>query len=247
MLELEMESLLQRLVPGLDKEWVGASEDEIQQIEDIADQELPTFYRWFLSKMGRNAGRLSEPLAAFSARSVIDAYGKGEIDAEPPLLFIACMDDPLMPLNLFYDLGTRIRDDALVVSGVAGDDISNDSETLREWMASTIFTKLRVNTSPQRCSGWFKDRDSRLGEKLIPVLKQLGFTAPISTGPFCLIYESPDAAISCGMDPEPDNLDISSFYLGGTDAGALRRVLGSIAVETSIEININEWNPPLER
>ena len=35
------------------------------------------------------------------------------------------------------------------------------------------------------------------------------------------------------------------FNLGGPDAGRLRRILGEIATETSLEVEIDEWEPPL--
>lgn len=245
MTESEIEGLLLKLVPGLDKEWRGASDEEIAQIEEIAGQELPGFYRWFLSKMGASAGRLAEPLARFAAQAVIDAYENGEVDPEPPLLFLARLEDPLMPQEMFYDLRVRTRDDALVMTGVVGDGLASTTETLREWVARTIFTKLRVHRCAQQCQGWFKDSEGDVAGKLAPLLGSLGFTCPIATGSFCGIYDRADTAMSCGIRPKPENTDMLVFELGGGDAATLRHLLGMIATQTSIEINIDEWTPPL--
>jgi hypothetical protein len=245
MSESEIEGLLLRLVPGLHKEWRGASEEEIGQIQGIAGQELPGFYRWFLSKMGRSAGSLAEPLDRFAARAVIAAYESGEVDPEPPFLFIARLEDPLMPQEMFYDLRTRTRDDALVVSGVVGDRLANNCETLREWVARTVFTKFRVHRCAQQCQGCFKDSEGDVAVKLAVLFGRLGFACPIPTGPFCGIYERADAAVICGIRPKPENTDMLVFEFGAANAATLRNLLGMVATETAVEISIDEWTPPL--
>lgn len=246
MLEPEMEAFLLRIAPSLANEWQGASEQEIDAIERIAGQELPRYYRWFLSKMGRDAGPLEEPFAAYSAQTVLSAYENGEVDVEPPLLFIARMEDPFMSLEMYYDLGRRTRDDAFVVN-VMGGELSNDAETLRERMAWTALIKLRVNTSAQWCRGRLKDHGGDVAGQLGPVLADIGFTSPIPTGPYCGVYERADAALACKVEAEAANGDLLIFNLGGPDSGVLRRILGEIATKTSIEVTISKWAPPLPK
>lgn len=239
----EFEAFLFNLAPDFQAECRGLIEEEILEIEEIAGQELPLFYRWFLSKMGCRVGRLPEQLSALNGRSVIDAYDRGEVDVDPPLLFIGRLPDPLMPLEIFYDLGHRTRDDALVVSGVAGDELSNDSETLREWVASIVFTKMRVNHYPQQCRGWLEDSSNMTYREVINALDKLGFSSALETGPFCALYQRHDSAIACGMDPDPDSGDLLNFYLGGPDVQTLRSILGGIVTESSLNIEISRWTP----
>jgi hypothetical protein len=44
-----------------------------------------------------------------------------------------------------------------------------------------------------------------------------------------------------GADPR-----IHAFSVGGNDAGVLRRILGGIATESSLTVEVKEWMPPLE-
>lgn len=246
MLEPEMQAFLLRLVPGLDRIWRGASDEEIAAIEEIAGQELPRFYRWFLSTMGRSAGPLDPPLGAYAARRVLAAYEAGEVDAEPPMLLLARMDDPMAPLEVYYDLGRTTRNDAFVVHAV-GEELTDAAETLRERLAWSLLIKLRVNTSPQWCRGVFTAPGGSASDELAPALAKLGFVIPVATGRYCGVYERPDAALACRVDAEADNLDTLVFKFGGPDVVTLRSVLGQVAVMTGLEVSINTWNPPLTR
>lgn len=244
MLEPEMEAFLLRLVPGLADEWEGATDEEIRAIEVIAGQPLPRFYRWFLARMGRDAGPLEEPFAAFSARAVLSAYESGDAPAEADLLLLARIDDPFMPLEVYYDLSRRIREDALVVTAQGG-ELSNAAETLREWMAWATLIKARVHAAPQRCRGWFSARSGDLAEPLSRTLAELGFTRPIPSGRFCAVYERPDAALACKVEVEEEHSGLLIFNLGGADPGTLRRILGEIAASGEVEVEISAWTPPL--
>jgi hypothetical protein len=247
MLEPEMEAFLRRLVPGVERQWQGASEEEIAEIEEIAGQELPRFYRWFLSTMGRSTGSLPPFFASFTVQKVLSAYDDGEVSAEPPLLFIARMDDPIMPLEVYYDLNRRARDDAFAMTGAAGDELSHDAETLREWMAWLALTILAINPSPQWCRGRLKARGGSAATNLASVLTDLGFSSPLPTGPYCCLFARSDAAFACKVDAEQDNHDLLIFNLGGPDAGMLRRLLGEISTKTDLEVSVSKWNPPLPR
>lgn len=71
-----------------------------------------------------------------------------------------------------------------------------------------------------------------------------GFTIFVSTGAYCAIYEGPGISMvtSAGLDDRPE---IHVFYLGGGDAGRIWRILGEIATETVLEVEVKEWNPSL--
>jgi hypothetical protein len=74
--------------------------------------------------------------------------------------------------------------------------------------------------------------------------KSLGFEAPIPTGRHCSVYHRADAGMvtRASLDGEPK---FHVFRLGASDQGRVRRILGEIAAETSLEIEIDEWAPPL--
>ena len=141
--EAEMESFLLHLVPNDDKEWEGASNAEIEEIENLSGQKLPSFYRWLISRVGKNIGSLPQEYNAFNAQKVIELYQNGEINTKPPFLFIERFEDPIMPMDLYYDLSRQTHNDAFVVGGV-GTELSNKSETLREWLAWSTLIALRI-------------------------------------------------------------------------------------------------------
>ncbi|MCX4242315.1 hypothetical protein [Paraliomyxa miuraensis] len=69
-----MEALLLRLVPDLERQWEGATQDEIDRIEAIAGRPLPPFYCWFLIRMGHSMGSIAYPRLDFSAPKVLSCY-----------------------------------------------------------------------------------------------------------------------------------------------------------------------------
>ncbi len=83
MIEVAMEKYLTRIIPNLEKTCVGVSPEEIDQIEKIAGEPLPLFYRWFLSKMGRNNNIFSPD---YSVQTILKTYAEGDIVPESGLL-----------------------------------------------------------------------------------------------------------------------------------------------------------------
>jgi hypothetical protein len=241
-LEPEMEELLLRLAPDLPAQWQGATEQEIEQITKFAGRPLPRFYRWFLLRMGRSMGAISYATLDFSAPKILSYYTERFTTPDSRFLMIAHESDEMVPLHLFYHFEHPVRDDARVVLMDAGrQELYNHFETLREMIAWGRFLQLRVKVQPNRCRGIFSDTSGDVREQLDLVLDSLGFTTPISTGPYCGIYEGDRASMvtSSSIDDPPR---IQPFQLGGNDAGYLRRVLGEIAAETSLEVEIKEWN-----
>ncbi|HYO58686.1 SMI1/KNR4 family protein [Archangium sp.] len=244
--EPEMEDLLLRIVPGLAEQWQGSTPDEIAQIERIAGHPLPPFYRWFLSRMGQSMGPLSNSTLDFSAQRVLTCYAEGLVVPDPRFLLIAYESDEMMPLHLFYDFSAPIRNDALVTKRDAqGGELYDMFETLREKLARGALFRFRVSEMPQQCKGLVEGAHPDFLSRLDPVMSSLGFTQPIATGRICRLYERPDAAMICDRTPRAGVGNRVTFTLGGSNAGTLRKILGEIATESSLEVLVRKWIPEL--
>ena len=246
-LEPEMEDLLLKSVPGLAEQWQGTTPDVIARIELLAGRSLPLFYRWFLTHMGQSMGLLAYPRLDFSARRVLACYTEKLVVPHPRFLLIGHESNEMMPLHIFYDLDSPARADARVTKRHArGGELHDQFETLREMLAWGAFSSYRVGKMPQRCKGILTCDHPDVLSLLDPLMINLGFRKPIPTGPFCGLYERRDTAMICSSTPRNEPEGIQAFSLGGTDAGTLRRILGSIATESSLEVEVNEWTPALQ-
>ncbi|WP_245814361.1 SMI1/KNR4 family protein [Cystobacter ferrugineus] len=247
--EAAMEAFLLRVVPNLRQQWKGATPDAIARIEQIAGRPLPPFYRWFLSRMGQSMGPLAYPTLDFSAQRVLDCYAKGWVAPHPRLLLIAHDSNSMMPMPLFYDLDAPARGDALVASkeeGADEDDLYEKFETLREMLAWGALSLFRLEKMPQICRGTFHGDHPNLLALIEPVMSSLGFKQPISTGPYCGLYERDDAALICIGTPRQGLDKVRSFKFSGNTAGVLRKILGEIAAASSLEVQVDEWVPALQ-
>ena len=244
-LEPETEALLLRLLPELPLHWHGASEEEIARMEAIAGRPLPRFYRWFLSRMGREMGPITYRSLEFSVAKVLSCYDAGLVRPNPRFLLIGYENDEVMPLHLFYDFDFPARDDARVVKRhFLGGPIYNSFDTFREKLAWGEFLVSRVEKLPQRCEGSFRGTGDVV-KGLDSVMESLGFKKLIPTGDCCALYDREDAAMSISRTPaEPPNL-LHFFDLAGPTTGMLRRILGTIGMETRFDIEIESWTPPL--
>lgn len=243
---LEVEDLLLRTVPGLAEQWRGATPDEVEQLERIAGRPLPRFYRWFLSRMGQSMGPLAYPSKDFSARRVLDCYARKIVAPNPRFLLIGYESDEMMP-HAFYDLDAPARGDATVTARDASDDDDpiDRFETLQEMLSWSALFRFQFEQMSQKCEGTLYREDSEPLSLLAPVLSSLGFTQPITTGRYCGLYERADALMLCGGTPRENLEDVRTFRLGGSNAGALRRILGEVAKESSLEVEVNTWTPAL--
>jgi hypothetical protein len=240
-LEPEMEELLLRIVPNLAEQWRGAPPEEIAQIEEIAGRPLPLFYRWFLLRMGHELGPLIFRSLQFSAPTVLACYAERIVPRNPRFLMIGYDTDEMNPLHLFYDFNYPARDDARVVKQYA----HTPWETFREMLAWGQVGAWSVDPLPQKCCGALRDHGGDALGQLEPVMKSLGFETPIQTGRCCGIYLRADAAMvtTDSLDMNPGTYPI--FRLGAQDQGRIRQILGEIVAETSLELKILEWDPPL--
>lgn len=245
-LEPEIDDLLLRLVPELAQQWKGATPDEIDAIEAIAGRPLPRFYRWFLMRMGHDMGPLAYPLADYSVAAVLACHAERLVIPHPRFLMIGYSLDEVMPLHMFYDFEHPAREDARVTLRHAlGGALHDQFSTFREMLAWGNMLSFGINSSPQRCKGMFIDREHRnVLARLEPVMTSLQFAVPIATGRHCGIFECSNACMITTSDPS-DEPGIHVFRLGGPDQGRIRRILGEIATETSLEIEIDTWDPPI--
>jgi len=153
--------------------------------------------------------------------------------------------DNMMPLHLFYDFDHPDRDDARVVSmDFYAGPIYEQFDTLREMLTVGQFVGLRISRLPQFCVGLFA-RETDTLSLLDSAMERLGFSKPTFTGANCAIYERADAAMSIYIARDDPPSRYASFRLGGSNAGTVRRVLGALTSDLSLELKINEWEPPL--
>jgi hypothetical protein len=245
--ELSLEALLLRIVPRLAAGWQGASAREVAELEAIAGRTLPEFYRWFLARMGTSMGPMHYPTVDFSAQGVLEAYATRAIEPSTRYLLIGYEREELTPLHYFYDLDRPARGDALVVRMITPRDETHEQfETFREMLAWGELWSARVEQAAQRCRGTLRDVGGDPYRQLGPLLQRLGFSAPIDTGAFCGLYERSDATlISSGTPSDPTAAQ--TFALGGGDAATIGRLLSAISNESTVEITLSGWSPPLPK
>lgn len=242
----ELEALLLRIVPNLAGEWSGASPEEIEEIEDRFEArgyEVPPFYRWFLSRLGGRVGALHPLLRGFTAASVLEAYHSGSVRLGRTQVLIGRMPDPLMPLDVYYDLAYPMRDDALVLRAVTeGGRETKSFETFREWIADSALKSFRVRKAPHQCLGAFVEAGGDVAGQLDTTLTGVGFTTPLSaTGPNCRLYERDEMAIVAESTLEPTSQGVLVFRIGGPTVASIRRVFGEIGTKTSLQIEVDRW------
>lgn len=245
-LESGLEEFLLKVVPGLAEQWQGSPPEEIAQIEELAGRPLPPCYRWFLSRMGRNMGPLAFPRLDFSAQRVLTSYAEGLIEPDSQFLFIGHDPDKYMPLHFFLDLDLPARGDARVTRRPAeGHERYDQFETFREQLAYGALLSFRIGQMKQRCTALFRSNEPEVLSYLTPVMDGLGFARPVLTGRYCELYLGQDAAMVCDVVPRDEPLVVMGFTLGGSDSGALRKLLGIITTETPLTLKRMEWDPPL--
>ncbi|WNG22488.1 hypothetical protein F0U63_44050 [Cystobacter fuscus] len=153
----------------------------------------------------------------------------------------------MMPLHLFYDFDMSTREDALVTMRDAeGGELYDKFETLYEMLAWGAVLEFRIFRMPQQCGGVVVGDCPEFLSRLDPVMESLGFAEPLSTGSLCRLYERSDAAMICNRAPRVGLGDRRAFMLGGSSAGSLRRILGEIATQPSLEVRVGEWTPKLQ-
>jgi hypothetical protein len=247
--ESDLEAYLLRIVPNLASTWEGATEEEIAAVERLAPRPLPPFYRWFLRRMGRSMGAMAYPSIDFSVRAVLGCYAAEDFLLPSERYFmIGYEEDEVMPLHVFYDLETPARGDALVVLRDAqGGDRYPSFETFREMLTWGKASRFAVTFAPQSCRGMLIDDELDIFGCLDPVMASLGFRQPVLTGNRCRVFERADATMICHGTPLEQENQLSPFRLGAPDEATLRSILGTIALETRLTVEVDEWmQPPVQ-
>lgn len=241
-----MEAWLLRLVPNLSQEWQGATPEQLRQLETLAGRPLPGFYRWFLERMGTRMGQLANPIRDHSAATVIAAYRNGLVLTHAGHLLIAIESEPIMPMHVFYDLDRPARNDARIElrharGGVVGDRF----ETFREMLAWETLLRFRVDASRQRCEGSLTYEGGSVFPQLSSGLERMGFRQPVETGPCCGVFEREDAALACMIAPHDEPVGTLFFDFGADSVETIRKVLGHLAQDSSLRVEIDSWDPEI--
>jgi hypothetical protein len=238
-IEPEIEEFLHKLIPDLDSKWEGATEFEINKIEEIAGRPLPMFYKWFLLRMGQNMGPLAHPKTDFSASKVIEFYEKENPVTDPVTLLIGYDSNPT-PLHTVYLLDKQIRDDATIALMNFDDfEIYDPWETFHSYFIWSSFFCHRILKSTVACKGVICLQSTEIKKTLSPLLLTIGLTIPIDTGNYCALFESHEVSLllSSGMGTN----EFIMFFLAGQDNATLRALLGKITSETNCEMKFIEW------
>lgn len=239
-----LEGYLLRIVPGLAGAWRGCSDEQIGRIEAIVGDPLPRFYRWFLRTMGASMGPAGYALVDFTADRVLECHARGLARVPGRCLLIGHDRDRVLPLHFFYDLERGARDDARIVRmGLHGESRTDTFETFREMLAWNNTGQFRVDTRAYSCEGFLEHSDGDVFGRLGPVLARLGLTAPIATGPACGVYDSDGASMLCTVSPDTVPSTFQTFRLGADDEGTLRTILGRIADESALDVEVETWSP----
>lgn len=225
----------------------GADQADIDALQEIAGQPLPPFYEWFLQTLGGSYGNDRQDMRA---ASILAEYQKGLIPRDERYLLIGIHPMPPMPSLMFYDLQAPCRDDAMVLNRPdRGPPWTKAYETLREKIAMNIIHRYVVNEAPVQVRGYLRDDHNETKTQFAPVVESLGFAAVVECGPYTSVYEREEdgaALISLEALEDADG-SMQSFWLSGPDANSLRRVLGEITTQTSVEARIDAWVPPLSK
>jgi hypothetical protein len=243
-----MERLLARLAPGFESQVKGASLQEISAIERIAGRPLPQYYRWFLWRMGRSMGPFAYKSLDFSARKILDCYEKRIFKPDPRFLMIGFEADPIYSGHMAYDLDHPIRYDACVTVYMNGKPRlkHQSNETLREMHTYDALDVAKVSTRAQRVSGVLSSpQGTSVATCLAPLMARLGFSSPIKTGPYCLLYEREDAALVGSATLADDVPKRHGIRLGARDQAEIRRILGLLTMDAGLEVDVDEWEPEL--
>ncbi|MCY1059891.1 SMI1/KNR4 family protein [Nannocystis sp. SCPEA4] len=234
-----MQRFLLRLVPGIEAGWEGATKEEVAEIESLTGRPLPSFYRWFLTRMGRDMGALSFASLDFSAARVLSCYREEIEHPNPRYLLIGYETDPVVPMHTWYDLDRPNRDDALVPSQGIGDPLVQlEFETFREMLAWKAMLNFRIDALPCSCKGSFEAEGGDVRAQLETVIDRLGFEQPIATGAFCGVFDRSDAAMICSVPPRDAAEEVLFFRLAGDTTGILRRILGIIAKDADLKVEV---------
>lgn len=234
-----------RLVPDMATRWHSAAVQDIAAIEALAAHELPSCYRWLLHRLGTGLRDIAYRTLDFSARGVLEGYGRGLFPHHEGMLCIANDAARWQPQLRYYDLAHASERDAPVWMTMPDEDaLAPDHPSLRELIGAGVFDNFRRRTQPARLEGLLSREDEgAVVEELLPCLEAHGFLAPIPCGPLCLLYD--DGVVAFSSQDDGSMPHIVAFYASAPTVGDLRRFLGIITTSTTIVAKSLNWNSSL--
>jgi hypothetical protein len=244
--EQETVDLLKRLVPDVDKTWQPATDADLAALDEVTIGPLPPFYEWFLRTMGRSIGKLAHPAQDLRVTTILHAYQTSVVFPEPNRLLVGRHPEQMAPKLSLYALDEPTRDDALVLSCVeSGHGMRRTYETFREMLAWTTMLGFGVEARAQTCRVDFFSDDDPVVEILTPVLTDIGFTVPVATGLSCGLFEREDAILAGKTEPSASKEPQLFCRFGADNAKIARKVIGHVALETDLRVEVGHWRPQL--
>ncbi|HTV01229.1 MAG TPA: hypothetical protein VMF13_11850, partial [Luteitalea sp.] len=145
-----------------------------------------------------------------------------------------------------YALDHPVRDDARVTRAADEPLLDDQSfETFREMLAYSVISRVRTSVQPQRLELILTDPSgTSVAARLAPIMANLGFTTPIETGDYCSLFEREDAVVM-GFNYLDGSPATQATSVGARSQGQIRGILGTITRETGLQIDIDEWDPPV--
>lgn len=237
--EHQFEALLEFAYPDYSSQIQGCSLRELEALEELSPAPLPSFYRWFMERFGRDPGPLAHPYTDLRAEAILELYKDQYEGAKPSLeqgFIIGCSTDPMWP-DLRYDLRHPARDDARVVMSTIG------RETLREMLVWGLFLREFIPRFAQTGRGMATSNVQSVLEDVGDVMADLGFVEPMATGQRTRFFKAQDAVFM--FDGDFDTNSVMAFRFGASSATRAREVLGKLTAEVNLELKKLEWEPPL--
>lgn len=186
-------------------------------------------------------GALSFASIDFTAGRVIETYSEEIEEPDPRYLLIGYQTDPVVPMHTWYNLDRPARHDSLVFDReIEGGLVQLSFETFHELLAWKAMFNFRLPTLPCQRKGKLRANDAGASARLSRTLCSHGFEQPISTGPYCALFDRPDAAMICRAPPQGSGADHLFFRLAAASDSSLRRILRAVEKEADLEVELGE-------
>jgi hypothetical protein len=238
----ELLTLLERYAPGYRGRIQGAYDWRIEDLEEIFGQQLPKFYREFVSCMGMGGGPLLEHVDTYEPTEIADLYRFSSVEM-PPRRFLFVFGDPSLDDEHYWlDLEARSEDgDCQVVRMPFGDDawethLSRHFVSLREMLFVWAMENVCLPTFPHDAR-YFVSSDHEEPENLPNVeeiaraFEKQGFTR-LPYPRYSLLFERKDASVELYRRPDKPGFWL---WVGGREQKEFRRIRAIIEDMKGVE------------